>query len=279
MNDAGSTTPGHSPVLPALRHAAAGEARVVCASSNSSRPTSATRTRAAPMPAPPGISRLVRERRRAVDRRRPAAACRRLDRGRHARAGRTERQAAARRDPPPVRLARHRPGRAGQPGRLGARAPARRDARANAGARSGRGARAARQHRHVDHRRSARPRPDRADGLFLRAHRRGARDDGRGCLSRRTAGSGCGCARRAASGTRCRATTTSKYLIAYLDGAGLRGSQGAAVPHDRARHRKLTRTALPQANAYAMIRRRAAAAGIGTARQPHLPRDRASPPI
>ena len=64
-----------------------------------------------------------------------------------ARAGRAERQAAARRDPSPVRLAGHRPGRAGQPGRLGARAPPRRHARANAGARSRRSARAARQHR------------------------------------------------------------------------------------------------------------------------------------
>ena len=41
-------------------------------------------------------------------------------------------------------------------------------------------ARAARQHRYVDCRRSARSRTDRADGLFLRPDRRGARDDGRG---------------------------------------------------------------------------------------------------
>jgi hypothetical protein len=43
-------------------------------------------------------------------------------------------------------------------------------------------ARAARQHRHVDACRIARPRADRAHGLFLRPHRRGARHDGRGCL-------------------------------------------------------------------------------------------------
>ena len=72
-----------------------------------------------------------------LDRRCPACACRHLDRSRHARAGRAERQATARRDPPPVRLAGHRPGGAGQSGRVGARAPARRDVRANAGARSG----------------------------------------------------------------------------------------------------------------------------------------------
>jgi hypothetical protein len=48
----------------------------------------------------------------AVDRRRPAGACRDLDRGRDARAGRTKRQATARRAPSPVRLAGQRPGRA-----------------------------------------------------------------------------------------------------------------------------------------------------------------------
>jgi aldehyde dehydrogenase family protein/tetratricopeptide repeat protein len=67
-----------------------------------------------------------------------------------------ERQATARRDSPPVRLARHRPGGAGQSCRLRARAPACRDVRANAGARSRRGARAARQHRHREGRRVTR---------------------------------------------------------------------------------------------------------------------------
>jgi integrase len=54
----------------------------------------------------------VRERRRAVDRRRATGACRHLDRGRHTRACGAERQATARRDPPPVRLAGDRPGAA-----------------------------------------------------------------------------------------------------------------------------------------------------------------------
>src|SRR5262245_26675255 len=54
-----------------------------------------------------------------------------------------------------------------------------------------------------------------------------------------------------------------EYLIAYLDGADLRGDpKGVVVPHDRTSN--LTRTVLPQANAYAMIRRRTAAAGIAT---------------
>ena len=84
--------------------------------------------------------------------------------------------------------------------------------------------------------------------------------------SRRTAGSGCGCARRAASATRCRATTTSRNTsTAYLDGAGLRGDPKGPLFRTIGRGTgKLTRTVLPQANAYAMIRRRAAAAGIET---------------
>ena len=47
-------------------------------------------------------------------------------------------------------------------------------------------------------------------------------------------------------------------------GGPCRGSQGVAVPHDRPRHGPLTRTPLPQANAHAMIGRRAGAAGIAT---------------
>src|SRR5271169_2157757 len=68
---------------------------------------------------------------------------------------------------------------------------------------------------------------------------------------------------RAASATRCRVTTTSKHnLTAYLDGAGLRGDpKGPLIGRGTAR---FTHTVLPQANAYAMIGRRAAAAGIAT---------------
>ena len=43
-----------------------------------------------------------------------------------------------------------------------------------------------------------------------------------------------------------------------------RRSQGAIVSHDRPRHQRAHTTPLPQANAYAMIRRRAASAGIET---------------
>ena len=54
-------------------------------------------------------------------------------------------------------------------------------------------------------------------------------------------------------------------LTAYLDGAGLRGDPKGPLFRTIGRGTgKLTRTALPQANAYAMVGRRAAVAGIAT---------------
>ena len=48
-----------------------------------------------------------------------------------------------------------------------------------------------------------------------------------------------------------------EYLVAYLDGAGLRGDPKGPLFRTIGRGtRQLTRTVLPQANAYAMIRRR-----------------------
>jgi site-specific recombinase XerD len=56
-----------------------------------------------------------------------------------------------------------------------------------------------------------------------------------------------------------------EYLTTYLDGAGLRDDPKGPLFRTIGRGtNKLTRSALPQANAYAMIRRRAAAAGIET---------------
>jgi integrase len=56
-----------------------------------------------------------------------------------------------------------------------------------------------------------------------------------------------------------------EYLIAYLDGAGLRGHpEGPLFRMIGRGSGQLTHTVLPQANAYAMIRRRATAAGIET---------------
>src|SRR5229473_1946703 len=54
-----------------------------------------------------------------------------------------------------------------------------------------------------------------------------------------------------------------EYLTAYLDGTGLRDDPNGPLFRTIGRSTgQLTRTVLPQANAYAMIRRRAAAAGI-----------------
>ena len=56
-----------------------------------------------------------------------------------------------------------------------------------------------------------------------------------------------------------------EYLAAYLEGAGLRGDPKGPLFRTIGRGtRQLTQTVLPQGNAYAMIRRRAAAAGIET---------------
>lgn len=55
------------------------------------------------------------------------------------------------------------------------------------------------------------------------------------------------------------------YLVAYIDGTGL--AEDPKGPLFRTIGRgtgRLTRTPLPQANAHAMVRRRAAAAGIAT---------------
>jgi integrase len=56
-----------------------------------------------------------------------------------------------------------------------------------------------------------------------------------------------------------------EYLTAYLDGAGLRGDPKGPLFRTIGRGTaRFTRTVLPQANAYAMIGRRAAAAGIAS---------------
>ncbi len=56
-----------------------------------------------------------------------------------------------------------------------------------------------------------------------------------------------------------------EYLTAYLDGAGLRSDPKGPLFRTIGRGTgRLTRTALPQANAYAMVQRRAMAAGIAT---------------
>ncbi len=63
----------------------------------------------------------------------------------------------------------------------------------------------------------------------------------------------------------CHHHNLEEYLITDLDGAGLRDDPRGPLFRTIGRGTgKLSRTVLPQANAYAMIRRRATAAGIAT---------------
>jgi site-specific recombinase XerC len=60
--------------------------------------------------------------------------------------------------------------------------------------------------------------------------------------------------------------TLEAYLHAYLEGTGIAGEPKGPLFRTVARSTgRLSSTPLPQANAYAMVRRRALAAGIGTA--------------
>ena len=71
-----------------------------------------------------------------------------------------------------------------------------------------------------------------------------------------------------------------EYLTAYLGGPELRGDPKGPLFRTTGRGTgKLTRTVLPQANAYAMIRRRATAAGIATKLGNHSFRRLGSPLI
>ncbi|ASW04439.1 tyrosine-type recombinase/integrase [Paraburkholderia aromaticivorans] len=64
--------------------------------------------------------------------------------------------------------------------------------------------------------------------------------------------------------------TLEAYLHAYLDGTGIGGDPKGPLFRTIARGTaRLSTTPLPQANAYAMVRRRALAAGIGTAISNH----------
>jgi hypothetical protein len=71
-----------------------------------------------------------------------------------------------------------------------------------------------------------------------------------------------------------------EYLVGYLDGAGLRDDPKRPLFRtiDRGTG-TLTRTVLPQRNAHAMIRRRAAAAGIATSSATTASGQRGSRPI
>ena len=109
---------------------------------------------------------LVRASPRALDHGRAAGARRRLHRGADPRAIGADRQAAALRDPPSVRLACRRPGHAGEPGLIGARAEPRREARQDAGAVARGSTARARRDRREHPCGPARPRADRASWCF-----------------------------------------------------------------------------------------------------------------
>jgi hypothetical protein len=71
-----------------------------------------------------------------------------------------------------------------------------------------------------------------------------------------------------------------EYLAAYLDGASLHDDPKGPLFRTIGRGTgKLSRSVLPQANAYAMIRRRPAGAGIATRLGNHSFRVTGSPPI
>jgi site-specific recombinase XerC len=66
-----------------------------------------------------------------------------------------------------------------------------------------------------------------------------------------------------------------EYLTVYLDGAGMRDDPKGPLFRTIGRGTgRLTRTVLPQANAYAMIRRRGGGRDRNQARQPQFPRNR-----
>lgn len=70
------------------------------------------------------------------------------------------------------------------------------------------------------------------------------------------------------------------YLHAYIDGCDLAGDRKALLFRTIGRGTdELTLSPLPQANAYAMIRHRASAAGIATKIGSHSSGPRGSPPI
>jgi site-specific recombinase XerD len=112
---------------------------------------------------------------------------------------------------------------------------------------------------------AARSRADRPHGVFVRAHRRGARHEGRGCVR---AGPQLWVRLREKGGKRhempCHHNLET-YLHAYLDGGGIAADPKGALFRTIGRTTgQFTRTPLPQGNAHAMIRRRAGGSGIKT---------------
>jgi site-specific recombinase XerC len=159
-----------------------------------------------------------------------------------------------------------RPGDAGEPGRIGAWTFSRREVLQDAGAGTGGSARTDRQHRHHHAGRIAPPRADRIDGVQLRADRRGSRHESGGRVHAEPPPMGA-LAREGRQSTHAMPChhNLETHLTAYIAGAGL--DEDPKGPLFRTIGRGtglLTRTPLPQRNAYAMVGRRATAADIAT---------------
>ena len=94
---------------------------------------------------------------------------------------------------------------------------------------------------------------------------------------------GCGCTRKVASITRCRAIMRSRRRCTPSSpppASPRIARAGCFAPARDTVPTVLTEQPMAQADAWRMIRRRAVAAGImGADRQPHVSRDRVTPPI
>ena len=121
------------------------------------------------------------------------------------------------------------------------------------------------QHSDRDLARSARPGADRDAHLFLRAHHRGAEDEGRGSPAARRGLDGAA-ARERRQGACDAVPSRARRGVARLHRRRRhrRGPQGLAVPHRAPAQRQCRCTDRPmnQYAAWLMVRRRAAAAGI-----------------
>ena len=113
-------------------------------------------------------------------------------------------------------------------------------------------------------RRAARPRADRRHGLQLRAHQRRRRDAGRGLFSPTASAGGCGCTRKAASATRCRRITSSSSSSTNISTPQASAISGKTPLFRSAPGRTgiLTDRPMHRVDAYQMVRRRTAEAGL-----------------
>ena len=176
-------------------------------------------------------------------------------------------QAAARRDPDDVRLAGHGPDRAAQPGLRGARPEACRQGRQDAGARSRGLAQAAQLDPDRERARSARPGADRDTDLQLCAHQCRPEDEGRGSAAARRGWSIRLHEKGGKQHTMPCHHALAEALHAYIGAAGIADDRKGWLFRTARGHKgsALSEKPMGQPDAWRMIRRRAAAAGIAEA--------------